>query len=121
VTGEAHVHRQLYTDDSLRQMTFKRAIAFTSIAAPLRGDLADRTIRVDLARIPADQRRTESELLARFEQMRPRLFGALLDMAAETLQYLPQVKPGKLPRMADHAVYCRHWTSPGPVMAISMR
>ena len=103
VTGEAHVHRQLYTDDSLHQMTFKRAIAFTSIGAPIRGDLADRTLRVDLTRIPDDQRQTHSELLARFEQMRPRLFGALLDMAAETLHYLPQVKPEKLPRMADHA------------------
>lgn len=103
-TGDGWVDRALYTDSELAVLRFQRVVLLTSIdAGALRGDLGDRIVLVDLARIPRDRRRPERELDARYIAERPRILGALLDVLVRVLRELPGVTPDRLPRMADFA------------------
>lgn len=72
-------------------------------AGALRGDLGDRLLIVDLDPIPDHRRREKRELRALFEQRRPALLGAVLDLLASVLAELPQVQLASMPRMADFA------------------
>ncbi len=104
VTGDGLVRRRLYTDSDLAVLAFKRCIVLTSIDhGALRGDLGDRLLLVDLERIADDRRRTEAEIGAAYNSLRPRLLGALLSAVSRTLAALPGVKLAKMPRMADFA------------------
>jgi len=102
VTGDAFTKRKLYSDRELSVVSFRRVVAITTIdAGCVRGDLADRLVIVDLETI--DKRRTEHEIRARFEEIRPRLLGAFCELVSKTLATLPSVTLDELPRMADFA------------------
>jgi hypothetical protein len=102
VTGDAFTKRKLYSDRDLSVVSFRRVLAITTIdAGCVRGDLADRLVIVDLETI--DKRRTEHEIRARFEEIRPRLLGAFCELVSKTLATLPSVTLDELPRMADFA------------------
>lgn len=104
VTGEASVRRQLYTDGDLVVTSFRRCVILTAIdAGALRGDLADRLVRVRLERIDTTRRRTDAELDHALAQHRPAILAALLDLVAQVLEVLPTVTLDELPRMADYA------------------
>ncbi len=103
VTGDGMVRRALYTDAGLSVLAYRRAVILTAIdAGALRGDLADRLVRVEVDRIGPADRRTDSDLDARYAEARPRLLGALLDLLADALDVLPTVALAELPRMADY-------------------
>lgn len=104
VTGDGWVDRALYTDAELAVLRYLRVVLLTSIdAGALRGDLGDRIVLVDLARIPRARRRPKRELDARYRAARPRILGALLDVLVRVLRDLPNVETDGLPRMADFA------------------
>ena len=103
VTGDAVAIRRLWTDGEVFLMAFRRSVIITGIAPPLRGDLADRTVRIVLAPIGSDRRMTQGAIADAFEKLRPRLLGAFLDMVVATLGRVDQVDVSDLPRMADHA------------------
>lgn len=104
VTGDGLVRRQLYTDSAVTVVTMKRAVILTSIdVGAMRGDLADRLVRVELERIGGTARRTDAELNDAFAAAHPRILGALLDLVAGVLAHLPTVTLDTLPRMADFA------------------
>src|SRR6185437_761663 len=78
VTGDGIVERALYTDDDVSVLNFRRVIGMTTIdAGALRGDLAERLLLVELEPIRPDQRRTDDEVKAAYEQARPAILGAL--------------------------------------------
>ena len=54
-----------------------------------RPDLADRAIFFTLDPFPEDPRRPEHALWAESEQARPQILGALLDVVAHGLKWLP--------------------------------
>jgi hypothetical protein len=102
VTGDGMVRRALYENNDLAVLAFRRVVVLTAIdAGALRGDLADRLVLFDLDR-PA-KRRTDADLEAAFAAAWPRLVGALLDLACDTLAVLPGVRLEDPPRMADFA------------------
>ena len=104
VTGDGIVERALHTDDDINVLTFRRAIALTTIdAGRLAGDLAERLLPVELARIPTDKRRPDAEITAAYDAGRPAVLGALLDLTTRVLAALPTVRLAELPRMADFA------------------
>lgn len=104
VTGDAFTKRKLYADRELSVVSFRRVVAITTIdAGALRGDLADRIVLVELDKIDKTSRRSESEIKARFEELRPRILGAFLGLVSKTLAALPRVHLKELPRMADFA------------------
>ena len=65
VTGEADSKRKLYTDDEDVIIELRRAVILNGINAPTdRGDVLDRSLVVELERIPDRDRRTEEEMWA---------------------------------------------------------
>ena len=103
-TGSGFATRELYSDTDEVIFTAQRPVLWTAIDLPLRDDLADRAVLLDLPAIAEAERRTEAALWARFEALRPQLLGALLDRLAGALRELPATRLDRLPRMADFAV-----------------
>jgi hypothetical protein len=104
VTGDGIVERALHTDDDISVLSFRRCIALTSIdAGRLAGDLAERLLTVELARIPAEVRRLDAEIASAYDTAKPAVLGALLDLTSQVLDELPGVTLDDLPRMADFA------------------
>ena len=103
-TGDGDVRRALYTDSDLAVFAFRRCIILNGIdVGALRGDLADRTLPINLDRIEESARLTERQLNERWTQDLPRIFGDLLSLAAEVIKRLPFVRLASSPRMADFA------------------
>ena len=103
-TGDGNVKRQLYTDNDLAVIQFRRCIIINGIdMGGLDGDLTDRLALVDLGRITEAQRRDETELEAEWLQAHPDILGGLLDLAAKVHHRVPTIRVDRLPRMADFA------------------
>lgn len=98
--------RELYTAAEETVLTACNPILLNGIAGFVtRPDLADRAVFLVLASIPKDRRRPEREFWASFEEARPRIFGALVDVLAKALQLLPDIDLDEYPRMADFACF----------------
>jgi hypothetical protein len=106
VTGEADSKRRLYTDDEDVIIELKRAVLLNGINVPTdRGDVLDRSLVVELERIPDGERKTEEELWERFEAEHPRLLGAFFGVLAEAIVLKPSLKLSRRPRLADWGEY----------------
>ena len=84
-------------------------------------DLADRCVFVTCDAISDERRRSEAELWAEFEKVRPQVLGLLLDGVSHGLGVLPETRLDRLPRMADFALFAtacetKFWAS-GTFMA----
>ncbi len=105
-TGGGFSTRQLYTDTEEVLIQVQRPILLNGIdAVATRQDLIDRAIILNLAPIPALQRRPEAELWTAFEHARPGILGVLLDAVATALKRLPDTHLPRLPRLADFALW----------------
>jgi hypothetical protein len=103
-TGGGFGTRLLYTDDEEQLFNALRPVLVTSITDVIvAGDLLDRTVSVELEPIADTERRTEQELWAEFDLVRPAILGALLDAMSGGLRTLPTLKLDRMPRMADSA------------------
>jgi putative DNA primase/helicase len=101
-TGSGFATRMLHTDRDEMIFDAARPIIINGIPTLTdRADLADRAVTIHLRAIAEDERRPEDELLADFEQARPRILGALLDAVSRALENVDHVKLDRVPRMAD--------------------
>jgi putative DNA primase/helicase len=101
-TGSGFRTRQLTTDDTEVLFKAARPIAFNGIPDLLsRGDLSDRSLRIELDAIPDSARRTEEDVFKVMAEYQPRILGALLNVLVGMLKVRPTFKPDRLPRMAD--------------------
>lgn len=106
VTGEADSKRKLYTDDEDVIIELRRAVILNGINAPTdRGDVLDRSLVVELDRIPDGERRTEEEMWAAFEREHPRLLGAAFDVLAKAIDRKSSLRLSRRPRLADWGEY----------------
>ncbi|WP_426520523.1 hypothetical protein ACPPVQ_08410 [Diaminobutyricibacter sp. McL0618] len=104
ITGEAHVRRARYSDDTITVLKFRRPIVMTTInPGMLAGDLADRALLIELRPISRRNRMTETEIDAAAGDAAPVVLGALLDLVVGVLRELPDVHLDEKPRMADFA------------------
>jgi hypothetical protein len=102
ITGIAKVDRELYTNEELSIRSHRRIVILTSIdIGSMEADLAERTLLVELEPLNMDQRVDEEILDRRYEEMRPRVLGALLDLVSQVLARRDSVEVAELPRMAD--------------------
>jgi hypothetical protein len=105
-TGSGFATRELYTDADETIFAAQRPIVLNGIEeVATRGDLLDRAITLYLPTIPADQRQDEQVFWQAFEQARPQILGALLDIVSSALQHLPHTTLSSKPRMADFALW----------------
>jgi hypothetical protein len=108
-TGGGFGGRELYSDhdeaifDATRPMVFN-AIPDLGAARP---DFLDRAVIVELLDMKPELRRDEAQFWHEFEQLRPRILGALLDAVVAGLRNLPNVVLDQSPRMADFALWIK--------------
>ncbi len=104
VTGDGFSRRTKYTDDDETIFVSKRAIMMNGINPFItRADLLDRTIILELGRIPDEKRLPEDELWRKFEETRPVILGGIFDVLSKAMSLYGHNVPAKLPRMADFA------------------
>jgi Bifunctional DNA primase/polymerase, N-terminal len=93
VTGEGDVSRELYSDDDLVVMSYRRALTFNGIdVSNLRDDLADRVIRFEIPMMNPRKRLKDRVAADAFEEAWPEMLGGVLDLACKTLKELPKVE-----------------------------
>jgi len=106
VTGDGDSKRKLYTDDEDVIIELRRAVILNGINVPTdRGDVLDRSLVVELERIPDKERRTEEELWAVFEREHPRILGTALDVLSNAIAHKPSLRLSRRPRLADWGEY----------------
>ena len=106
VTGEADSKRRLYTDDEDVIIELRRAVLLNGINVPTeRGDVLDRSLVVELERIPDGERRTEEELWEGFEREHPKLLGAAFEVLSKAIGAKTSLKLSRRPRLADWGEY----------------
>jgi len=104
VTGIGHRARELFTDGEQFILDLKTPVQLNAIGHVInRPDLLDRVALVELAPIPPEQRRTEEEFWADWEQSRPRILGAILDGVVAAVANADRLQLDSHPRMADFA------------------
>lgn len=103
-TGAGISKRRLYTDNESATFTAKKPLVLNGIALNIsRLDLLDRIYQVKLRSLK--KRVLESELYRRFEEIRPRLLGALCSAVSAALRHADYTPVEALPRMADAACF----------------
>jgi hypothetical protein len=106
VTGIGQTKRKLYTNDEDVVYEYKRCLGFSGINICLtEPDTLDRSILIELMRIPRDKRKLESQILSEFEQIKPKVLGYIFDVLVKALQIKPNLQLNDLPRMADFALW----------------
>lgn len=105
-TGGTVAMRQLYTDDSQKNLYLHSAILFNGIH-PFMGqsDFADRCLVLNLNPLPAQERKTEGAMLAQFESDYPVILGGLYELIASIFKALPEATVTSPSRMLG---FC-HW------------
>jgi hypothetical protein len=108
-TGGGIEKRARYHDDKQNSISVKRPLALTSIKSNLnRADLIERMVIINLVPIDEERRVDEEELWQRFNEVRPKLLGVVLDGLASGLRHRADTKQrlkGRLPRMADFVTW----------------
>ncbi len=105
-TGTGFATRELYTDADEVIFEAQRPIALNAIEElATEGDMLSRAMVLYLPPIPEEARKDEKTFWRDFEQARPQLLGAMLDVVSAGLKALPSMHLDRLPRMADFALW----------------
>ena len=101
-TGGAISKRKLFTDEDEVNVSFKRCVGMNGInVVATRSDLLDRSLILELERIPEDKRKEESLVWKAFNQDLPKLVGGAMMALSKAMSIYPTVQLDKLLRMAD--------------------
>ena len=103
-TGGGHRGRKLWTDTDEIAIEYRRPVVINGIGSVIkRPDLLDRTAPIELLAIAPEDRRTEDELMAKWEQAQPLILGGFLNAVAAAIANHREVELDGYPRMADWA------------------
>jgi hypothetical protein len=121
-TGGGMAIRTMYADMDETLFQASRPIILNGInSVTSEPDLADRSIPVSLASIGEADRKTEADVIERFNQVRPQIFGALCQAVSVALKNISTTRLARLPRMADFALWATAaepaYCAPGEFMA----
>jgi len=105
-TGAGLSVRRIYTDAQEELFAAKRPAILTAVRQVVtQPDLLSRALLLKWKKI--GKRETEQQYWARFEKVKPKIFGALLDAVTGALRHLhdPDLRDRPFPRMADFALW----------------
>ena len=106
VTGVGSTKRKLYSDDDDIVYEYRRCLGFNGINLGLtEPDILDRSMMIELQRIRREYTKQDSEIMAEFLELRPKLLGFVFDTLVKALEIKPTIKLNDLPRMADFAIW----------------
>ena len=104
VTGTGYSKRKLYSDDDDVFYSFKRCVCLNGInLQAYKADLLDRSILVQLERVPKDKRKYAEQLNKDFQDALPVILGGIFDTLSAAMKIYPTVDIKEVPRMADFA------------------
>jgi hypothetical protein len=108
VTGSGSSKRVLYSDDDDVVYEYRRCFGFNGINLVLyESDALDRSINIELESIDPKDRIPEIKMLEKFEALKPRFLGYILDIIVKalTLKQSVEIELKYLPRMGDFAIW----------------
>ncbi|MGK5087027.1 hypothetical protein WDW86_05670 [Bdellovibrionota bacterium FG-2] len=101
-TGGGLSKRKHYSDDEEVVLDAKRPIILNGIDEFVaRGDLASRTITLQLPSISEEGRKCEATFWSKFEELRPKILGVIFNAISEALKNRGTFELKEKPRMAD--------------------
>lgn len=101
-TGGGFSKRALYTNDDDFIYNIQSIIGINGINnVVVNSDLLDRSLLIELARIPEEKRMTDFQIKEKFNNLKPKLLGACFDIASKAVAIEPSLDMKKLYRMAD--------------------
>jgi hypothetical protein len=106
VTGVGSTKRKLYSDDDDIVYEYKRCLGFNGINLGLtEPDILDRSLMIELQRIRKENTKQETDIMAEFLKLRPKLLGNVFDTLVKAIKIKPTIQLSGLPRMADSAIW----------------
>lgn len=101
-TGGGFSKRTLYTDDDETILFFKEPVSLNGInVVATRADILDRSILLELERIPENERKEERVIWQEFERDKPKILGAIFTTLSKAMSIYGTVQLDKMGRMAD--------------------
>lgn len=101
-TGGAQKRRKLFTDTEQVVLKLKSVVCLNGVGQNItQPDLAERTLFIELEKIPHDNKREESQLMKEWNGDLPDFFGALCNLAKEVLNTTYKIKLKSPIRMTD--------------------
>jgi hypothetical protein len=106
ITGGGVSKRELYSDDDDIIYDLQRVIGLNGInLAATKPDLLDRSILIELARIPEEKRKSIDDVNTDFKEKLPGILGGIFDTIVKAINIKPTLGFTKLHRMADFTVW----------------
>lgn len=108
-TGGAELVRILYTTDTTKELNLKGCVCLNGInISAIYGDLLDRSILIELTRIPDEEYITEQEYNKKLNSSLPNILGSIFNTLSEAMKLFEQTTYSPKTRMADFAKwgYC---------------
>jgi 5S rRNA maturation endonuclease (ribonuclease M5) len=104
VTGATVSQRVLHTNTDMVLLRLKNIVILNGITPLIqRADLMDRTITIELGRIPSGGRKLEGEIFEEFDRALPGILGGIFSVLCKAMGIYPTVTIDNLPRLADFA------------------
>ncbi len=106
-SGGSYRKRKLYTDGDMLNYDLNCIIVISSITMPIKEpDLVDRSIVLELERIDAKKRKSESEIWKRFDKDIPAILGSIFNIIAQVLQDDEPIENTDYIRLVDFHQAC---------------
>jgi hypothetical protein len=106
VTGVGSTKRKLYSDDDDIVYEYRRCLGFNGINLGLtEPDILDRSMMIELQRIRKENTKQETDIMAEFLKLRPKLLAYIFDTLVKAIRIKPTIQLSDLPRMADSALW----------------
>lgn len=105
-TGTAGAKRSLFTNDDDFIFHFRRCIGLNGInVVATKPDLLDRSVLIELQRIPEENRKTEEVFWREFEEAKGDILGGIFDIISDAMKIKDAITLKRSPRMADFALW----------------
>jgi hypothetical protein len=103
ITGGTNIRRKLFKDDSVKMSKLWRCVILNGIGSIVkRPDLLDRSVLIELKRIPDHLRKTDDDIYGRFLELQPRIMGVCFSILAKALSLKDGITVDfELKRLAD--------------------